>query len=351
MGNARLHLGTGVFVVTLAACNSNAQPPSPAPNEFSSSAVPGTGLEPPPAGFDPSTLLWVGDATTGISSETYDTGIWIGGIDGTNLTQLTDVPGGGGTVVDGSAYYFAGYPVGTEYEQLLWAADPDSDPVALGGALPRFGVAAEVDAVVVARVDDDGRDIGVWSLPLTGEAGEQLMPAGRAPRVGVATTPDAGRVASGRCSDDREPLPIQLAADDAVRDLESVGIPIGFDTRGGVVFKTCQGDAIRRIDANDEVTALVGAGADGARVTSDGRHLITWHPNEDRSAQELRVTDLEGGAPWSVRLDGFSLLTNLGENEYAVLEGVPSQDSERPQPLVVSLVERWVRLLPPVMLK
>ena len=353
MGKVQLRLSTGAFVVPLiaAACASNPVPLAPVPNESSPLAVAGTGLNPPPAGFDPSTILWVGDATTGTSSEPYAAGVWIGGIDGTTLTQLTDAPGGGGTVVNGSAFYFAGYPVGTEYEQLLWAAQMDSAPVAVGGALPRFGVAAEAAAVLAARVDDDGRDIGVWSLPLTGEVGEQVIPAGPIPRVGVATTPDAGRVASGRCSDDREPLPIQLAADDAVRDLESVGIPIGFDSRGGLVFKTCQGDAIRRVDVNDEVTALVGAGADGSRVTYDGLHLITWHPNEDRIEQELRVTELESGEPWSIRLDGFWFLTNLGENEYAVLEGLPNEDSEGLQPLVVSIADRWAGLLPPVTVK
>jgi hypothetical protein len=315
-------------------------------------ASPAETLPPPPAGFESRLPLWIGDVTSGSSIGPFSAGIWIGQL-GSEISRLdvADPTGEGGQVMGEHFFYRGPDPDGNGSEATLWLVDRGGQARNLG-RMYDFAPAPDGPAAVLARALAGQRDGGMWLVPLHGGgarriAGEQ---EGDAAAVGLAATLDASVIVVGRCLNGDGDLSMDAFVDGQARSLDVVGIPLGFDQQSRLVYwPTCTRDEINRMTLDGSVETLIDHGDyNEARVTGDGRYLVAWLPNAERLDQPLIVVDLQNGDRWSSGIDGDWTLTALGDNEFAVLEGSPGAASDRRQPLVVSLANRWAVILPAV---
>lgn len=298
--------------------------------------------------------LWIGDRTSGTSIGPFEAGIWVGELGKDLMPVNPGGPAGEGGAAAGPALYYRGPdPGGNGHEQVLWEVTREGAARAISRVAHDFVVATSGHVVLVSRSGPVGRDAGVWAIPLSGGADPySVIPAtpGNQSRVGLAATPDGRLVASGSCRNGDDDLSMDVVVDGAVRDLGVVGIPLGFDDRQRLVFwAACNHARIEAIEPRSGAReVLVPEGQNESRVTPDGKYLVVWFPEEDLAAQEIRVIALASGEMWSRRVDGYWAMTQLGDNEFAVFEGLPDRSQRRLQPMVVSLRDRWLTVLPPV---
>ena len=320
-----------------------------------------TTLPPPPAGFEERLPLWLGDRTTGSSIGPYIAGIWVGRLGGELVPVDVEVPTGEyARTAGGQVYYLGPQGDGNGYESTLWQVTPTGEARLIsqtGSNWFMFGepsgaFAIAVGRVIVSRAAPNGRDGGVQSVGLeTGDVSPILPPKpGWEPSAGLATNSDGSSIVAGRCSQqDGVDTSMEYVADGTVRDLEMVGLPIGFDSAERLVYwPTCTRRDVNRATLDGAVETLIDGEVNQARVTPDGRHLVAWSPREFGQDQPLIVIDLEDGDRWTLELDGDWHFTDLGENEFAVLEGSLGAAASPRQPLVISLTERWAVILPAV---
>lgn len=323
--------------ILLAAAGCSTELPSTPPSSSATSS-PAT-LPDLPSEIDPAQILWVGDLASGTSSMGYQGGVWKGTLVGAT-DRLSEVGGDSGSVADGNLFFYGSTHPDNGYVRALWIVEPGEDARILGYGGPGYAVAARF--AVVERVDMSGDSSGLWALPFGQAQPRLLIRPGPTVRTAHAVPDDGMLVASGGCPDHMTPgNGIDLLRDGKVENL-GFGDPVGFDFEGGLVvreFCAPNGRLLRL--GEDGVTELVKE-ANQARVTRDGRHLIAL----DQGKMMLYVTDLATLASFSLALPGDSWsLTQLGDNEFAVLEGY-FPDEKAWRPLVVSLGEGWLGLLP-----
>jgi hypothetical protein len=333
--------------VLVAACSVRPPPSVPAATSALPPVTPPTvthiELRAAPDDFDPAEIRWIGNET-GSTLRGYAWDVWAGTLDG-RLEVIGSMGIDGGAYADDERFYFR-----------RWL-NPDGDMTpfleiqseVLEGSGRFFtvetGYVVAGDTVYTNRLTEQ-RDGGVWAVPLDdSEPWEVIPPRGRV-RSALAVTPDGVLVASGSCGPNGDTGPIEIARDGVAIDNRVSGDPIGFDADGRLlVWESCTRGRIIRLEPPGAQT--VAEGVNMARTTPDGQYLVSFGQREDFTAQELRVTNLEDGASWAVGVDGSWSLTNLGGNGHAVLEGY-APGAGRLQPLVVSLDERWLGLLPPL---
>jgi hypothetical protein len=309
--------------------------------------VAGTDLPPPPHSFDPASLRWVGDASNQYTIGTLGNGVWVGAANGVGVV-VTDDPSVYPTVVAGQSYYLSGEDPDNPNQGIIWHVEDNLTPhaIATGG---RFAIAAEAGVVAVRKRAIDDSDAGVWLVGLDGGDAEQVIPTAETQRGTIAISSDGRRVASGYCEALGEGVAlIDLWAGGQLTRLPVIGQPLGFDEEGRLVYaKQCGPGSVGRVDEERRTETLVDSPFSQARVTPDGRYLLTWEPTELARNQGFRIIELATKAEWSTTFNGTWTLSQMGDSTYAVLEGLAPGATDI-YVLVISLRDHWFGALPPI---
>jgi hypothetical protein len=295
-------------------------------------------LLPPPSGFDPAAIRWVGQ----IDWSTEEA--WTGAIDGSELMKLQRVDDGALIASDGSL-------VGTERREqdpvernrLIREVPGGAVTVLVRNATAALDVAEDGPTVYVARqgMDRDGFtvDLGYWRVPLNGSKPRRVLPPSGVARTVGAVSP------SGRSVVSSDPIGLAASKPEArfrmgpVRSVPSM-FPLGFDEQERLIGLR---DRLVRYDPATRRLEVILPDADiSARMLPGGRWAQVVFDIEPYRSPAL--VDLRDLSTWDLGLvEARWRATRFSTDRYAVLEASVGGGLVH---AVVDLVERWVGYIP-----